>query len=147
MRDLHARQPSEGCAGNGGSEEGVSEGVTLARVLPFADDEDGVFVEEREASGGDVVVAGVMFSVGVDVAEGGGVVAGAGGEVAAEAEHVGPVGETEFSQVGLDAELYAGGDEAAGVVAQVVHANDQGPASTYLTSFNRIWTIAQPHDK
>ncbi|MEV4807933.1 XRE family transcriptional regulator [Nonomuraea sp. NPDC049421] len=34
--------------------------------------------------------------------------------------------------------------------APVMHLNrteDQGPASTYLTSFNRIWTVAQRRDK
>jgi transcriptional regulator with XRE-family HTH domain len=30
-------------------------------------------------------------------------------------------------------------------VMHLTHANDQGPASTYLTSFNRIWTTGQPH--
>nr|SBO92361.1 hypothetical protein BN4615_P1875 [Nonomuraea gerenzanensis] len=34
--------------------------------------------------------------------------------------------------------------------APVMHLNrtdDQGPASTYLTGFNRIWTAAQCRDK
>ncbi|MEU8356342.1 XRE family transcriptional regulator [Nonomuraea sp. NPDC048882] len=32
-------------------------------------------------------------------------------------------------------------------VMHLVHTDDQGPASTYLTSFNRIWATAQPHSK
>jgi hypothetical protein len=47
--------------------------VALACVGPFADHEDGVLVEEREASGGDLVVAGVVFAGGAECAEGGGV--------------------------------------------------------------------------
>lgn len=30
-------------------------------------------------------------------------------------------------------------------VMHLTHTDDQGPASTYLTSFNRIWATAQPH--
>ncbi|WP_052423315.1 helix-turn-helix domain-containing protein [Nonomuraea candida] len=30
-------------------------------------------------------------------------------------------------------------------VLHLTNTNDQGPASTYLTSFTRIWTTAQPH--
>ncbi|MGP3914256.1 XRE family transcriptional regulator [Nonomuraea sp. 10N515B] len=32
-------------------------------------------------------------------------------------------------------------------VMHLTHTDDQGPASTYLTSFNRIWTATQPHSK
>ncbi|MFF0773061.1 XRE family transcriptional regulator [Nonomuraea wenchangensis] len=32
-------------------------------------------------------------------------------------------------------------------VMHLTHTNDQGPASTYLTSFNHIWTTAQPHNQ
>ncbi|MFG1612450.1 XRE family transcriptional regulator [Nonomuraea wenchangensis] len=32
-------------------------------------------------------------------------------------------------------------------VMHLTHTNAQGPASVYLTSFNRIWTTAQPHNQ
>ncbi|MEV4581892.1 XRE family transcriptional regulator [Nonomuraea jabiensis] len=32
-------------------------------------------------------------------------------------------------------------------VMHLTHTDDQGPASTYLTSFNSIWTATQPHSK
>ncbi|GAA0952607.1 hypothetical protein [Nonomuraea longicatena] len=32
-------------------------------------------------------------------------------------------------------------------VMHLTHTDDQGLASTYLTSFNRIWTTARPHSK
>ncbi|WP_344888147.1 XRE family transcriptional regulator [Nonomuraea antimicrobica] len=32
-------------------------------------------------------------------------------------------------------------------VMHLTHTDDQGPAATYLTSFNRIWTTARPHTK
>ncbi|MFG1617000.1 hypothetical protein ACGFI3_29920 [Nonomuraea wenchangensis] len=32
-------------------------------------------------------------------------------------------------------------------VMHLTHTNDEGPASTYLSSFNRIWTTAQPHNQ
>lgn len=32
-------------------------------------------------------------------------------------------------------------------VMHLTHSDDEGPASTYLTSFNRIWITAQAHDK
>lgn len=51
--------------------------------------------------------------------EGGGVAAGLGGEVAPEAEHVGPGAEAEVFEVGAGAEVPAGADEAAGVVGEV----------------------------
>jgi phosphatidylserine/phosphatidylglycerophosphate/cardiolipin synthase-like enzyme len=43
---------------------------------------------------------------------------------------------------------HAYGTSAANApVMYLIHANEQGPASTYLTSFDRIWTTAQPHGK
>ncbi|MEZ7129272.1 helix-turn-helix transcriptional regulator [Nonomuraea sp. AD125B] len=32
-------------------------------------------------------------------------------------------------------------------VMHLTHTNDQGPASTYLISFNRVWATAQPHNQ
>ncbi|GAA3115558.1 hypothetical protein GCM10020001_038720 [Nonomuraea salmonea] len=50
MRGLLTRQRSAGLARDGGDEESVSGGVALAGVLPFADDEDGVFVGQGQLS-------------------------------------------------------------------------------------------------
>ncbi|TDE54118.1 XRE family transcriptional regulator [Nonomuraea mesophila] len=32
-------------------------------------------------------------------------------------------------------------------VMHLIHTHDQGPAATYITSFNHIWNNAQPHGK
>ena len=63
------------------------------------------------------MVALVLGAFGAQRAEGGGVVAALGGEVAAEAEHVRPRGQPEVFESGEFTEAKAGADEAAGVLA------------------------------
>ena len=64
--------------------------------------------------GGLALVGG---TVGAECAEGGGVGAAFGGEVAAEAEHVGPCGQVQVFEFGELGQAQAFGDVAAGVVA------------------------------
>ena len=67
------------------------------------------------------------FGAGVaEGAEGGGVAAGLGGEVAAEAEHVGPGAQAEVFEVLAGAEGPGGADEPAGVVGDVELAAEFG---------------------
>ncbi|WP_435822543.1 hypothetical protein [Microbispora bryophytorum] len=82
------RRAEPRCAGKCG-DKGVTRGVALSGVLPFADHEDDVLVEQGQAPGRDLFIAGVVLAVGADVAEGGGEVAGSGGEVAAEIDRFG----------------------------------------------------------
>jgi hypothetical protein len=63
------------------------------------------------------VVALVLGAFGAQRAEGGGVVAALGGEVAAEAEHVRPRGQPQALESGELADAQACGDQAAGVFA------------------------------
>ena len=68
-----------------------------------------------------VVLAGAPGGAfGSEVGEGCGVVVGAGGEVAPEAEHVSPLPQAEVGVLGPNTEVPGGVDHAAGVVGEVV---------------------------
>ena len=67
-----------------------------------------------------VVLAGAPGGAfGSELGEGGGVVAGAGGEVASEAEHVCPLAQAQVGVLGLGVEVPGGVDHLAGVVGEV----------------------------
>ena len=87
-----------------------------AGVVPVPDDEGGVVGGLGEQPEGDGVSALVLGAGGAERAEGGGVGAALGREVAAEAEHVRPLPEAQVFELGELAKGEAGGDEAAGVV-------------------------------
>ena len=89
----------------------------MAGEAPVGEDEDGVAVGYGPVGRCCGVFALVLARCGAERAEGGGVAAGLGGEVAAEAEHVRPGGQPQVGQVGELAEAQAFGDEAAGVLA------------------------------
>src|SRR5262245_12152414 len=84
---------------------------------PVGHDERGVVVGYRPETLGGGVVALMLGAFGAQRAEGGGVVAALGREVAAEAEHVRPRDQPQVFESGEFAQAQAGGDEAAGVFA------------------------------
>src|SRR6185437_2396837 len=91
--------------------------IGAARVSPVVDDQHVRGVGECER-------VRVLFRVEVgaflsECAEGGGVGAGFGGEVAAEAEHVRPLAQPQGLEFGDSSELPAGVDQMSGVVGQV----------------------------
>jgi hypothetical protein len=90
--------------------------VALSGESPVGKDQRGVVL----GCGPEAVVGGVVALVlgafGAQRAEGGGVVAALGGEVAAEAEHVRPRGQPQIGQSRESAKAQADGDEAAGVL-------------------------------
>jgi hypothetical protein len=101
----------------GGQIGGVSGAVTDRIAARLS----GLRLSRRRGGGLSVVVAGSPGGAfGSEVGEGGGVVAGAGGEVAAEAEHVGPLPQAEVLVPAVGGEVPGGVDHAAGVVGDVV---------------------------
>ena len=118
--------------GDGGGEFAFAVvAVAVADGPPVVDHGDGVQVDrvrvlavgaQRVERGAQVV--GAAF--GADRGEGGGVAAGLGEEVSAEAEHVRPPAQVQARVVGAAAELPRGGDHAAVVVGQpqVLHVGD-----------------------
>lgn len=105
-------------SGDGGGEDGFAGGVAVAGVLPVGEDEHGVRLGVVDAEGG-VSLCGAVVGAGLaEGAEGGGVAAGLGGEVAAEAKHVSP-GPQPPVRVGA-VQVAACGDESAGVVRDLV---------------------------
>src|SRR5450759_1662525 len=88
--------------------------MTASEVVPVANDEDGVRGGRGQEPGGNGVL--VLAAGGAECAEGGGVGAAFGGEVAAEAEHVRPGGQAEAVEFGDLAEAEAFGDETASVI-------------------------------
>ena len=92
-------------------------GVTPPGELPVSDDERVISF----GCGPEAVVYGVFALVldpfGAERAEGCGVGAALGGEVAAETEHVSPANQAQAAEFGELAEAEAFGDEAAGVLA------------------------------
>src|SRR5262245_57378306 len=99
------------CAGGGGEREmgGGGGGVAGSGVGPGGDDQDDGFVEG--AAPGVAFAAGVAFGAAVlgagaaELAEGDGVAAGFGEEVATVAEHVRPGPEPRLAGAALAAEL------------------------------------------
>ncbi len=87
----------------------------MAGVGPVGEGEGGrVFVVGvGQAEGGALLGCTVVGAGLAEFAEGGGVAAGLGGEVAAEAEHVSPVAELAVGVEGV--EVQACGDEPGGV--------------------------------
>jgi hypothetical protein len=88
-----------------------------SRELPIGDDERCAAIEVRHETGGLGVFALVRGTVGTQCAEGGGVGAALGGEVATEAEHVCPGGQAQVCEFGPLAEADAFGDVTPGVIA------------------------------
>src|SRR5215469_6945104 len=110
-----------GLVGGGVGKEGVSGGFPAgADVAQVTDDEGGVFAEVVGGADGVVFGAGCLVAPVEDPdsaqgAEGDGVVAAFGEEVAAESEHVGPAAQPGVA--GVVAELPAGVHEPFGVAA------------------------------
>src|SRR5690606_24304741 len=94
-------------------------GVAVAGVGPVGEGEGGGFlvVGVGQAEGGALLGGAVVGARLAEFAEGGGVAAGLGGEVAAEAEHVGPVAEFAVGVEGVEVE--ACGDEPGRVLGDV----------------------------
>ena len=114
--------PSGGLGGGAQASDGLCgrqgwRRVALPGESPVGEDQRGVVFRFRPEAAGGGVVALVLGAFGAQRAEGGGVVAALGGEVAAEAEHVRPGGQPKIGQFGEFAKAQAGGDEAAGVLA------------------------------
>lgn len=84
---------------------------------PVSENERGAVGQGGDETGVYRVLALVVGAGGAECAEGGGVAAALGGEVAAKAEHVCPGGQAEVVEFGQLAEAEAFADEAAGVVA------------------------------
>lgn len=105
-------------SGDGGGEDGFAGGVAVAGVLPVGEDEDGVRLAVVQGEGGVFLGGAVVGACLTQGAEGGGVAAGLGGEVAAEAKHVSP-GPQPPVRVGA-VQVAACGDESAGVVRDLV---------------------------
>ena len=85
--------------------------------MPVSEDEGRVCGRAGQEAGSDGVLALVLSTGSAERAEGRGVGAAFGGEMAAEAEHVRPGGQAELFELGEFAEAQAFGDQAAGVLA------------------------------
>lgn len=92
--------------------------MTVSGVLPIGEDEHGVRLAAVQGEGGVVLGGAVVGARLTQGPEGGGVAAGLGGEVAAEAKHVSP-GPQPPVRVGA-VQVAACGDESAGVVRDLV---------------------------
>jgi hypothetical protein len=84
--------------------------------LPVSDDERVISLGCRPETGLYGVFPLVLDPFGAERAEGGGVGAALGREVAAEAEHVRPGSQAQAAEFGEPAKAEAFGDEAAGVL-------------------------------
>ncbi len=101
-------------------EPGFVAGESGSGVVPAGEDEGGGRGGVGVFAACECGLEALPFGAGLaEGAQGGGVAAGLGGEVAPEAEHVCPGAEAEVGEVGAGAEVPAGADEAAGVVGEV----------------------------
>lgn len=75
---------------DGGGKGGFAGGVAVSCVMPVGQDENGVRLNVLQAEGSGLLGSPVVGACLAQDAQGGGVAAGLGGEVAPEAEHVCP---------------------------------------------------------
>src|SRR5258708_1577145 len=92
----------------------VVAGMATPGEGPVRDDESGAVRFGKQPR---IVLPLIVGARGAQSGESDGVVAALGGEVAAESEHVRPLGEAQMLEVGELAQAQAGANQAAGMVA------------------------------